>query len=336
MSLCIGIDVGFGNVKGRSDTKRLDFISTIGQFTPVKFSSGMEATSDPTASIAIEYNGKRWFVGPSALKQSTPQNTIEQSRTVTEEGQVLLLAAMGLLAEKETHINLVVGLPVMHYADLKEQYVRQASGTHIFSYLTMTGDVRDRKAITVDNLKVLPQPFGTLFDMILDDNGSVIDKKLAASKVGIVDIGYNTVDLLRSDALEYINKRSTSFSGLGMFSAYQVLSELLFKEFKKEIRPEEMNPIVQKGILNLCGRSYPIEAYKQKAFEITANNIISRMTSYWPDSWDLDVIIFSGGGSHSLGKYLLPNFSQSRVAADPLFSNANGYYKSACHSFERS
>jgi plasmid segregation protein ParM len=338
MPLNVGIDVGFGNVKGRTDHSKVDFTSLIGEFSPVKFSSGMEGNADPTANMVVEYDGKRWFVGPSALKQSTPHNTIEQSRTVSEEGQILMLGALGLLAGKETHVNLVVGLPVMHYSDLKESYVQQASGTHVFNYLNLSGEVKDRKAITVKNLRVLPQPFGTVFDLILDDSAQIRDKKLASSKIGIIDIGYNTVDLLRADALEYINKRSTSFSGLGMFSGYCTLSELIYKNFKKEIRPEELGPIVQKGTISLFGKLYPIETLKRKAFEITANNIVSRVISFWPDSWDLDIIVITGGGGANLGDMILPELEkrdirQGILSEDPLFSNVNGYYKCARFSW---
>jgi plasmid segregation protein ParM len=336
LSYNAGIDVGFGGVKARSAPIKLDYCSVVGEFAPVKFSSGMEGATDPTQSIAIEYNNKRWYVGPAALKQTTPRATIEQNRTVTEEGQVLLLSALGLLS-RESQANLVVGLPVMHYSDLKDQYIQQASGTHIFNYLTLTGEIKEKRAISIKNVKVLPQPFGTVFDTILDDEGKPKDKRLAAKNIGVIDIGYNTLDLLRADALQYINKRSTSFSEMGMFSAYRELSNLLFHEFKVEIPPEKLEPIVQRGILSLHGRNHPIEMYKRKAFQATADSIISRIKSIWTDAWQLDTIVLAGGGSIVLGDYLLGNsdFPQMELSSDPLYSNVNGYYKCACVTWGR-
>jgi plasmid segregation protein ParM len=327
--LNVGIDVGFGNVKGMSDLCKIDFISQIGEFSPVKFSSGMEGSADPTLNMAIEYNGKRWFVGPSAARQTVPNNTIEHTRTVTEEGQILLLAALGILAQNETQTNLVVGLPVKQYSDLKDRYIVQATGTHVFSYLTMIGDTKSKKVITVRNLKVLPQPFGTVFDIILDENGKVKDPKAAVSKIGVVDIGYNTLDLLRADSLQYINKRSTSFSDYGMFSAYRELSALIQQEYHIEIPPEKLEPIVQRGVITIAGRTQPIGDLKIKAFSAVANTIVSRIQSYWPDSWELDRIIVTGGGATHLGSFITPLFAQSQVADDPLYSNVNGYYKCA-------
>jgi plasmid segregation protein ParM len=326
----LGIDVGFGNVKAESETKKFDFPSVIGEFSPVKFSSGMEATEDPTTSLVIEYNSKKWFVGQSALKQSVPHNTIEQTRTVTEEGQVLLLSALGLLADKSSIVNLVVGLPVNHYSDLKENYIAQIRGTHNFNYLTLTGEVKDRKSITVRNSKVLPQPFGTIFDVALDDKGGLRDKKMVTGKIGVVDIGYNTLDLLRADGLQYINRRSTSFSEMGMFAAYRELAALLYHDFKVEISPEKLEPIVQRGFLSYCGRIQPIESHKQEAFRAAAEAIISKIKSIWPDSWELDKIIFTGGGAIHLGDYLVEKYlEQSMVSDDPLYSNVNGYRKCA-------
>jgi plasmid segregation protein ParM len=329
LSLNTGIDVGFGNVKGESDLCKIDFCSQIGEFSPVKFSSGMEGATDPTLNMAIEYNGKRWFVGPSAVRQAVPQNTIEHTRTVTEEGQILMLSALGILAGNETQTNLVVGLPVKQYSDLKDRYIVQASGTHVFSYLTMTGEVKSKKVITVKNLKVLPQPFGTVFDIILDENGKVKDPKAATGKIGVVDIGYNTLDLLRADSLQYINKRSTSFSDYGMFAVYRELSSLIQGRYHVEIPPEKLEQIVRRGTVNIAGRTQPINDLKQQAFETVANVIASRIQSYWPDNWELDKIVITGGGAVHLGSFICPSFAQSEISNDPLYSNVNGYYKCA-------
>jgi plasmid segregation protein ParM len=335
MSQKIGVDVGFGNTKGRSIKRRLDFSSLVGEFTPVRFSTGMEDLADPTTSLAIEYQGERYYVGQAALKQSTPQNTIEQTRTVTKEGLILLLTAIMLLAEDNSPIDLVVGLPVNHYVEYKQQYIDLVKGSHHVRMLKSDGSVKTERILTIQNVKVLPQPFGAIFDLILGDDGKLIDAKLANGKLAVIDIGYNTTDLVRADALEFINNRSTSFSGFGMFSAYRQLSDIIYHEHKIEILPEKLEPIVQKGVLNIYGKVVPIAAYKQQAFKTAANNILSKVKTIWVDSYELDRIALAGGGSANLGELIAASFPKEQIAVHefPMYANVNGYYKCAVWSW---
>jgi hypothetical protein len=327
----MAIDVGFGGTKAvASNGRKASFISVVGDFHPVAFVSGM---NDATSNLVIDYNSRKSFVGESALKQSIPRATVDTDRTVTDEGMTLLAAAMALLAEgPATNTNMVVGLPVRHYETLKNQYLKQVHAIHAIDLLTPTGGLIERKFVSVEQARVLPQPFGAFFDLILDDKGKLTSESedLANGKVGIVDIGYNTLDLARADQLEYINPRSTSFAGQGIFSAFQALSSELYRSFKVEIPPERIEPIVRSGRIKVAGKETPIFIQQETAFKEAAAQIISRIKSLWPDRWELDRILLAGGGSILLGKYLQAEFSeQAVIAADPAFANVNGYLKFA-------
>lgn len=329
--LKMAIDVGFGRTKGESSAgSRVDFPSVIGEFHPVKFISGME--NDPASNLAIGYNYRHWFVGDSALKQSTPQATVDKERTISEEGLTLLAAAMTLLApDKSTEfINLVIGLPVMHYETLKQKYLTAAKTQHVVDRISLSGDKVDRKYFSVSDAKVLPQPFGTLFDRILNERGELIDKTLATGKIGIIDIGYNTLDLARADNLEYINPRSTSFSGLGMFTAFQALSTEIYRNMGIEIPPERIESVIRKGEIKVSGQPVSIEKYKWTAFQEAASQVLSRVKSTWPDRWELDQILITGGGAILLGGYLQSELGQqAQVVNNPVFANVAGYLKFA-------
>lgn len=327
----MAIDVGFGRVKAQSSNgQKVDFPSIIGEFHPVRFISGAEST-DLSSRLVIEHNFKKWYVGESALKQSTPQATVDKERTVTTEGITLLLAAMSLMAEKNPEIvNLVVGLPVMHYETLKQKYLSAVCKPHLIDLLSLNGSVEKKLFLSVDGVKILPQPFGTLFDVLLNERGELVDSKLASGKIGVVDIGYNTLDLARSDNLEFINPRSTSFSGLGMFTAFQSLSLELYRNLGVEITPERIEPIIRCGELRVSGQMKSIIEYKRAALRAAADQIVSRIKSLWPDRWELDRILISGGGAILLGEYLLPALDgQAVLVHSPMFANVSGYLKFA-------
>lgn len=325
----MAIDVGFGGTKGvASNGRRAKFVSVVGDFHPVAFDSGM---NDATSNLVIDYKSKKSFVGESALKQSIPRATVDTDRTVTDEGMTLLAAAMALLADgSATNTNMVVGLPVRHFETLKNQYIKQVLTLHAIDLLTLTGGLSERKYVSVEQAKVLPQPFGAFFDLILDDKGKLTQEDLAKGKVGIVDIGYNTLDLARADQLEYINPRSTSFAGQGIFSAFQALSGELYRSLKVEIPPERIEPIARSGRIKVAGKETSIFIQQETAFKEAAAQIISRIKSLWPDRWELDQILLAGGGAILLGKYLQAELGdQAVIAADPAFANVNGYLKFA-------
>jgi hypothetical protein len=85
-------------------------------------------------------------LGQAALKQSIARSTVDKDRTIEEEGIVLTMGDLSLLAEQVTEaINMVVGLPVMHYETLKEKYISSISGLHVIDSMSVTGNLLGRK-----------------------------------------------------------------------------------------------------------------------------------------------------------------------------------------------
>ncbi len=323
------VDVGFGRTKAvSSHGEHYDFPSLIGEFKPVIFSAGME-NSPLTSRLAISTDRKDWFVGEAAIKQSTPQNTIDSQRTVAKEGIVLLLTALTILARKSPElINLVTGLPVSHYQRFKERYLSAIGCAHFTDLLSPSGKIVKSVLLSVEAVRVIPQPMGTYFDAILDDDGQLIENRMAAGKVGIIDIGYNTLDLARVDGLEFVNTRSASFSRLGIFNSFQNLSTELYRNLSLEVPPERMEPLVRANEVMIAGKAVSIDLMRQAAFQNAAEQIVSRVKSTWPDRWELDRILLTGGGALLLSDYLLPVFEgQAVLASSPAYANVSGYLK---------
>lgn len=327
--MLVAVDVGFGRTKGLSSSgRRIDFPSAIGSFRPIRFTSGMEERGD---NLAIDVEGQKYFVGRSALSQSEPIATIDPERTVGKEGMILLSAALHRLVETQSeNIQLVVGLPVVHYEKLKESYQRMCRSIPLSSLISQSGEVLSRRFFSVDHVKVIPQPLGTIFDALLDSDGQLADAKQAEGKIGVVDIGYNTLDLARVDRLELVNPRSTSFSGLGLFSAYRDLSDTLYRIHGVEVPPEKLESVVRLGSIKVRGKDEPIIEHWQKVCCDASSRILSRILSVWPDRWELDTVILSGGGALALGGQLVPQLGLSAVIApNPSFANVSGYLKFA-------
>lgn len=328
----VAVDVGFGRVKAISEVgKEANFPAVVAGFQPLAFASGMEAAN----SLAIEYRGKCYWVGEAALRQSSSvRMTTDRSRTTSEEGMALLAAGLAQTAEKEHQLtNLVIGLPVRFYSTMKNDYQKLARDVHQINIISPgEAKITVRRVVIVEDVKVLPQPFGALFDSILDDSGSLRDKALAGGRVGVIDIGFNTLDLARADALEFNNPGSDSFSGQGLFSAFQELSRGLYRELEIEIPPEKLEPVVRGKKITLAGREHDVTEIIDRAFGTAAEGIISRVKSIWPDRerWQFTQVLITGGGGALLGQYLIPLLGvPARVVENPVMANCRGYLKFA-------
>ena len=57
--------------------------------------------------------------------------------------------------------------------------------------------------VRVCQVATIPQPFGSFFDRVLDDEGKLINARFARARVGILDVGSYTTDIALSDGLEH-------------------------------------------------------------------------------------------------------------------------------------
>jgi plasmid segregation protein ParM len=328
------IDAGFGRTKATEGKRICDFPSLVAAYRPVRFVSGMEKKTDPTTRLVLQYENNRYYIGSAAARQGIAQNTIDKERAVGIEGKLLSLAALGILAEEETeHINLVAGLPVSHYAGLKNRYYSAMKQTHRFSLLKLTGEIERHLIINVVNLKIIPQPLGTLFNMLLSETGGIERAELAGENVGIIDIGYHTADLARADSLEFIDRKSASYP-LGLFGAYCELSDSINQEFGIEAAPESLEEVMRTGLINIAGGNVNVEHLITQALEAAAGQIVSKVKSLWPDRWQLNRIIVTGGGGATLYNHLLANIDeQAELAETAIYANVKGYFKLAARTW---
>lgn len=330
----LAADTGFGRVKALSVKQAVSFPSLVAHYRDIRFKTGMEENGDPTSKLVLEHNGKRYFVGNAARRQGIAQNTIDRERTLSEEAKVLALAAFGLLVEESTeHINLVAGLPVSHYASLKERYESELKQTHYFDLLDLSGKPLANHIVNVHDLKVIPQPLGTLFNQLLDAKGNINRAELAGENVGIIDIGFCTIDLARADSLEFIDRKSASYP-LGLFNAYSEISEEINRCFDIEAPPESLETVLASGQIKVGGKTYSIQKQKQQALIRITEQILSKVKTLWPDRWQLDRIIITGGGGQLLYNYLEHNLDHNtELSPKPVFANVEGYLKLAVRSW---
>jgi len=317
------VDLGFGAVKGISEARQVEFPAAVGTFQPVRFTSGMEQ-HDVKDRLCVEFEGKRFFIGEIAFKQSSPRVTMNNDRFTSSEGLALMMSALLLLSNSQTDAGkLVAGLPVNEYAGLKNKYSDALTGKHYLQQIDPDGSGNDFFAFTIEEAKILPQPIGTLFDAVLDDAGELENKQLAGGRVAVLDIGKHTVDLALTDALQFVDRASVSFNDIGLFDAFKDLS-LGIKNKGYDVPPDSLEPYIR-GSRQLSG----IAELKEQAFASQAEKITSRVINTWPDLWSFDRVFITGGGALVLGDYIASALDSEKVdvCQFPTFTNVKGYFK---------
>ena len=325
------VDVGYGAVKGVCESREVEYPSAVGSFRPIRFATGMENQA-LKEKLCVEYEGKRYFIGDMAYKQSTPRVTMSSERFTSQEGLSLLLSALVLLSNQQfEEIKLVTGLPVNEYKGLHRKYKDVLTGNNYIKLLEPDGSGSKFYSFDVKEAYVLPQPVGTIFDQVMNRNGDIEEKQLAGGRIAVLDIGKHTVDLALTDALQFVDKSSISFSDIGIFDAYKDLS-LELKNNGYDIPADSLEPYIRNG------KSFDgLVELKERVFIAQAEKIISRVYNIWSDLWSFDRIFITGGGAVLLGDYLLQNLNTEKavICNKPTFTNTRGFYKMAKRKWDK-
>lgn len=325
----VGIDVGFGFTKAYNGSNSVIFKSLIGDATDIQFKSTL---GDPSATshLHITLNDRTYFLGSYAEQQSNiPEFTLDQDKLLENFIKILAITAAGLCSETRGPINVVTGLPVGYLKRDTKKLKEMIRGTHDITFHNPNGE-DERKQVHIDKIHVIPQPIGSIFNLIFDENGKISNRALAGSKLGVVDIGFKTTDFSIFDHLQYI-ERGSSTMDTGISKCFSVIANKLRQESNINIELYRIFKFVESGLIKIKGKEYNITNLKKRVYTHSAAAIAADLNRLWENDWDIDAIILSGGGSISLAEYLVPNIEGNVIPIpkniDARFNNVQGYCK---------
>jgi len=103
-------------------------------------------------------------------------------------------------------LRIATGLPVSFYTD-KDSVRERLLGEHV-----VQRGGRSAQALKVTDCRVIPQPFGSLLSLALDDQGRIVDNGLATGVVDVVDVVSKAINLLSVNRLSEIRRETSSVS----------------------------------------------------------------------------------------------------------------------------
>lgn len=329
----IGVDLGYGFVKITDGKKDKLFPSVVGQARTLRYITDESPEQNQINNLHVLVDDREYFVGDLANRQSdVVLFSLNESRMDERISKVLLATALALLAEgRSTNYNIVTGLPVGFFTETKQALNQLFKGRQNVA-LKRNQQPDQEYTVMVNEVKILPEPFGSLFDLILDYTGNIVDENLAASKVGIIDVGFRTTDYIVVDNLENIDRLSGS-SNTALSTAYVLISELLKEEFKISKPIYQLDQVIRSGEIRISGKTYNLDEIKKHAFSVVAEKLITEINSLWINKWELDMVFITGGGGVALAEYLMPHFENSLLAKEAQFANVYGFRKLAQRLF---
>lgn len=327
----VGIDVGFGFTKAFNGRNSVVFKSVMGDSTQIQFRSSLGDDQD-NSNLHVTLDGKSYFIGSYAEQQSNVREfTLDQDKLLTDFVKVLALTAIGVCCENNASLNVVSGLPVGFLTKDYKRFADLLTGRHeIIFHHENKEDVTRR--IHINKIQMIPQPIGSIFNLIMDDRGKITDQELSGQKIGVVDIGFRTTDFSIFDHLQYIERSSTTMD-TGISKCFSVIASKLRQESGVNIELYRMFSFIESGAIKIRGREYNISSLKKRVYTHAAAAIAADVNRLWEEDWDLDFIILSGGGSMELAPFLQPLIQGNVVpianGVDARLNNVRGYLKFA-------
>lgn len=198
----LAADIGFGYTKATDGRQFQVFKSVVGEANPAQFA---ESPLPGAASLPrhFEIGGESVFVGELAESQSRGRGfTLDPAQFLGQYAKTLGLAALAPYIEHGDPIRLVTGLPISFFRKYKDALATTLQARHPIVIVNAAGQ-REEKTLYVEKVRVIPQPFGSLFNLMLSDQGKTVQQRFVTEKIGVIDVGFRTCDFTVADKTRY-------------------------------------------------------------------------------------------------------------------------------------
>jgi len=325
----LAADIGFGYTKA-SDGKQFQvFKSLVGEANPAQFAETL-LPSQAAAPRHFVIGGEEIYVGELAETQSRGRGfTLDPAQFIAKYARTLGLAALAPYAEHGDPIRLVTGLPISFFRKYKDALTTTLQNRHTITVVQANGE-REEKTIFIEKVRVIPQPFGSLFNLMLSDQGKAVAQRFVTEKIGVIDVGFRTTDFTVADKTKYSERGSLSTDS-GISVAYNAIANLLHEKSGTQIELYRLYEAVSRGTIKIRGQRFDLTGIVKEAFTQLATRIAAEANRLWTDDWDIDCIVLTGGGGAALAPFLQP-LIQGEVLpmppdTDARFNNVIGYWK---------
>jgi plasmid segregation protein ParM len=326
----IGLDIGFGFTKATNGKRSMIFKSVYGEASDMQFREQLLTSEKPEEHLQLEIGGTSYFAGELAERQSVERFfTLDQAQFVRDFTKILALMPLSHMVSRQDPIKLVAGLPVSYYRKHKKEVIDILKGQHEVAVVDANGE-RTESVIRISSVRVVPQPFGALMDLMLNDIGEVKDKRFMNEKIGVIDVGFRTTDYTIADKTRYSERGSRTID-LGISKAFATIASKLQESSGVNVELYRLYDAVEEGSIKIHGKKYDLKLIVEHAFTQLATRVANEANRLWANDWDIDKIVITGGGGAVLAPYVQKIVKGEVLGVDPKtdtrLANVRGFCK---------
>ncbi|KIO69295.1 hypothetical protein B4065_1468 [Caldibacillus thermoamylovorans] len=258
------------------------------------------------------------------------------SRYSSREFQLLADFALAELAldfpeahESILEVAVVTGVPTSDYIQESALQALQKTlkGDHNVSVDGKSLNIRVKK------LYVLPQPLGTVINVVTDDNGVLIDTPLLSASIGVCDVGGGTILIDALKKMNMVDDRRNQLSQ-GAYTLYEaIVKELTARGYS--VNEYEIESIVRSGneiekyLWSPDGiQMIDITDIVMKQRRIFTRNIASAIKTTYKGFGRMQKILVTGGAANLLIKKLFDDeIKINQYMDNSELANIFGFYK---------
>ncbi|HUX78064.1 MAG TPA: ParM/StbA family protein [Anaerolineae bacterium] len=321
----IGLDLGFHSTKAICGERWARFPSFVTRPAESLFSLNGHG------QIMVQSGYGCYLVGEEAVKKGLAgarKETAEWIASPEYVGGLFYGALSELTLGTAVSVSLVTGLPLADYARDKGALRERLQGVHRFER-----EGRRGQTVTVESVRVVPQAWGVVLALLLDDRGRIVCPELADSKVAVIDVGGHTVNYLSVDGLSDIPSESKS-TERGAWNVVRAVREYLDQAHPglARLRDHRLMEAVIAGEIYDQGLRVDLAPVVRPILDDVGQEIVDTAGQYWgPGAATFRQVIVCGGGAYLWGAHVRRAFRQAMVMEQPEMANARGFYRFAVH-----
>jgi plasmid segregation protein ParM len=305
-------------------------------------------------SPALQDNNAIYRVGNLAAK-SNNSTELDPGSSKSEEDQtlIMLFASLALDAVEqdsafkknnnviEANYTLGTGLPLREVKEGKDVGYRSKllGSVHQVEFLVTPRHQGIKVNIKFDEVKVYPEGFAAFINLVMDNNGNIINKDLIDKRILIQDIGGLSTDIAVIKNRKVDDDKAQGFN-LGVSESLELIREEIRSKYGIELdsRRDVVEIITKKNDRNhimVKGSRTSVHEIVDRILVELAKKQYRHLRNMWQKNSQTEICYFIGGGSSVLKEYIKTlnnnldgyNIDFFEDENESIWMMANAYYK---------
>jgi hypothetical protein len=243
-----------------------------------------------------------------------------------------------VLGAGEHTLDLVIGLPIeVMLSDKQAKSTNNTLREWMIDQHTFTVN-EEPVEIEIGNIAIMAQPVGAFFAWGLNDKGEwALDTDILQAAIGVLDIGFNTLDLFAIEGAE-IARHYTDGDTLGMRRAAEYLIQAVDTAYDMEVSYHRADRFIREGNAELHTPQGKVNLSNlvDEALAQAASGILSFVQAgdKWGSGRQFAYQLITGGGAEVLRPQIEETFPRGYILQEPVTANAVGLARYAQLAFE--